>query len=70
MNIKISKYIKNLAIKYNLEVKASIQKGEYNSTYKVYHFYGNFLCNFEAFTKEIKGYEKSNEFNYSIVKIK
>jgi proline dehydrogenase len=65
---EVSKYMQELAKKFNLDVTATIEKGDYNSTYKVYHFSGNFLANFEALVREAEGYTKSTEFPAALVK--
>ena len=67
----VSKYMQDLASKYGLDVKATTEKGDYGSTYKVYHFTGNLLANFEALVAEAeqKGYSKSGEFTAALVKL-
>ena len=64
----ISKYIQRLADSFNLDVTATIEKGEYDTTHKVYHFSGNFLANFEALEREVEGYTKSTEFPAALIK--
>lgn len=60
--MKVSNYIKNLANKYGLDVKAYREEYESGRYVKKYRFFGGFLGDFESLAYEARerGYEIDN----------